>query len=309
MAKMNQTLKEALQIVVFLLVVGILLMAFVIYPLNRTEAIFARADIEEYNADSLGPNDPAPFAELPASVDTFRVDTDGLTTLAAVYLTPTADSTLSPNGTVLLLHDERTDRNSMIPMAQALLEANYAVCLYDQRASGLSTGGYHSDGELEATDLIELIRYLDIRDKIVHPLVIVGQAAGADAALIAASEEARLNAAVAIEPYITTDRWIKMRTDEHDTYWVPFPQTLYEFWYELRSGYAPEYRRLEDIDAVNCQSLILASSDYLECEEIQALAAASGDKLQVEPRPADDTALITQVVKFVTGLTPAQPEQ
>lgn len=309
MAKMNQTVKEIIQIVVFLLVVGILLMAFVIYPLNRTQAIFARPDIEEFDADSVGPNDPAPFAELPAKIDTFRVDTDGLTTLACVYLTPLSDSAMPPAGTALLLHDERSDRNSMTGLATAFLEVNYAVCLYDQRATGLSTGGYHSDGELEATDLIELIRYLDLRDKIVHPLVIVGQAAGADAALIAAAEESRLNAVVAIEPYITTDRWIKMRTDEHDTYWIPFPQTLYEFWYELRSGYAPNYRRLEDIDAVNCQSLVLASSDYLECEEIKALADISSDKMQVKPRPADQAELTALVVEFVTGLAPAQPEQ
>ena len=53
MAKISQTVKEIIQIVVFLLVVGILLTAFVIYPLNRTSAIMGRADDDVIDPDRL----------------------------------------------------------------------------------------------------------------------------------------------------------------------------------------------------------------------------------------------------------------
>ena len=83
---MSQTVKEVLQIVVFLLVVGILLTVFVIYPLNRSKAILARSDMDDFNFDSLPANDPTAFLELNAAVDTFRIDADGLTNLACLYL-------------------------------------------------------------------------------------------------------------------------------------------------------------------------------------------------------------------------------
>ena len=186
MAKMSQTVKEILQIVVFLLVVGILALVFLIYPLNRAKAILARPDIEEFNADSLPANDPTAFLELGAVVDTFRIDSDGLTNLACLYLTPAPDSANPENaviirGSAILVHDERLDRTSMIPIAQTLLDSGYSVCVYDQRAAGLSTGTYHSNGEYEASDLAELIGYLSIRDQIHHPFVLVGQALGAGA--------------------------------------------------------------------------------------------------------------------------------
>ncbi len=95
-------------------------------------------------------------------VDTFRVDADGLTSLACVYLGPVSDAgaPVAPKGTAILLHDESQDRNAMLPLTGALLDSGFAVCLYDQRASGRSTGAYHSDGEYEAADLSEVIAFM-----------------------------------------------------------------------------------------------------------------------------------------------------
>ncbi len=308
MAKMSQTFKEVIQIVVFLIVVGGLALVFAIYPLNRTKAFLARPDIEEFDADSLPANDPTAFLELGAVVDTFRIDSDGLTNLACLSLTPAPDSATPDQpatitGSAILVHDERFDRTSMIPLAQTLLASGYNVFVYDQRASGFSTGTYHSNGEYEATDLAELIGYLSIRDQIHHPFFVIGQAVGADAAILVAADEPRLDAIVAIEPYITSDRWLDMLMAEHDMYWIPFSHTLLEFWYELRSGYAPEYVRADNLDGVECRTLILSNEDITETEAFVALDEQTGDELIatsiVESEP---TALHNQILTFVETL-------
>jgi len=313
MAKMSQTVKEILQIVVFLLVVGILALVFLIYPLNRAKAILARPDIEEFNPDSLPANDPTPFLELGAVVDTFRIDSDGLTNLACLYLTPAPDSVnpnqpVTINGSAILLHDERFDRTSMIPLAQALLDSSYSVCVYDQRAAGLSTGTYHSNGEYEATDLGELISYLNMRDQIHHPFVLVGQALGADAAILVATDEPRLDGIVAIEPYITSDRWLDMLMAEHDMYWIPFAHTLLKFWYELRSGYAPQYVSLENLDGVECRTLVLTEEDIRETEEFTALVELSGTGLIETATSEQDPAAINNQIMMFIGTLNVEPE-
>ena len=305
MAKKSQTVKEITQIVVFLLVVGILALAFVIYPLNRTRAILARPDLASLNPDSLPPNDISGLADLGAIVDTFRVDADGLTSLACVYLAPVSDSNVHmiPKGTAILLHDESQDRNAMLPLTRALLDSGFAVCLYDQRACGGSTGTYHSDGEYEAADLTEVIAFLRIRDRATHPLVVIGYRVGADAALLEATADQPPDGVVAVSPYITTDRWLDILMDEHDMYWIPFAHTVFMFWYELRSGYAPEGRHLESLRPPKCATLILASAAQLEDETMAAYTQlAKSDRILKETLPSDADKLNERIIAFVSSL-------
>lgn len=305
MAKMSQTVKEIIQIVVFLIVAGTLVVVFAIYPLGRAKVFLARTDIEEFNADSLPTNDISALADLPAQIDTFRVDTDGLTSLACAYLTPTPDSSRPDDSTgraglVILIHDEESDRTSMIPLAARLLEHDFSVCLYDQRASGFSSGLYHSDGEYEAADLTELVAYLGIRDRIVHPCVAVGWSAGADAALLAMDEEPRLEGVVAIDPYITTERWLDHLIAEHDMYWIPFRHTLLKFWYELRSGYAPAYRDIDNVPIPNRPALLLVDNDKLSDETLVRYLAASGDAgVKLSAKPGDFDQLAESITGFI----------
>ncbi|MCX6834282.1 MAG: alpha/beta hydrolase [candidate division Zixibacteria bacterium] len=305
MAKMSQTFKEILQIVVFLLVVGILALTLIIYPLNRTKAFLARPDSADFNPDTLPPNDISGLAELRAVVDTFRVDADGLTSLACVYLAPVSDSNaaLSPKGTAILLHGDGQDRNAMLPLSQALLDSGFAVCLYDQRASGRSTGRYYSDGEYEAADLSEVIAFLRIRDRAASPFVIVGQRVGADAALLEATADQPPDGVVAVSPYITTDRWLNILMDEHDMYWIPFSHTVFMFWYELRSGYAPEGRHLENLRPPKCPTLILASAAQLSDETMTAYTQlAKADRIITETLPPDADKLNERILAFVSSL-------
>ncbi|MBN1212368.1 MAG: alpha/beta hydrolase, partial [candidate division Zixibacteria bacterium] len=184
MAKISRQVREIINIVLFFVIVGVVLTAYVIYPLNRTKNTMGRVDIGEYKTDSLPVNDPAVFVEAGLATDTFSLDIDINTTLACLYIKP-ADSALeTPRGTVFLLNDQRKDRNSLLSLARSFTDSGYAVVAYDQRASGLSSGKYHGEGFYEANDLEEIIPYLVLRERIYPPVAVVGFSLGADAALL-----------------------------------------------------------------------------------------------------------------------------
>ncbi len=310
MAKMSQTLKEVIQIVVFLAVVGLLLMTFVIYPLNRTKALAARENVDEYNADSLGVNDPTPFLEAGFAVDTFHIEADGVTSLACAYLTAGVDTTAPDNafvpcGTALLAHDDGHDRLSMLPLARMLVDSGFAVVVYDQRATGLTSGEYHGDGQYEATDLAEIVPYLALRDRLTHPFVTVGYGLGADACILASAEESRMDAVVAIEPYLSTERWLNVMFDRNHTFWIPLRHTIFWFWYDLRSGYAAEYRDSDQIQGLSKTTLVLAPQEVLDSPEYATLAELTAPGLLTTGvRPAKEDALCDAVVKFAMAQLP-----
>jgi hypothetical protein len=137
MAKLSNTVKEIIQIVIFLVVVGVLLTAFVIYPLSSTKAMMGRVDIDDYSEDSVLVNDPSLFIEAGLSVDTFKVDPDGLTTVAGLIVNnqELADSIVH-SGTVFLLHDDMENRDNLLGLTQQLNVENFKVIVYDQRATG-----------------------------------------------------------------------------------------------------------------------------------------------------------------------------
>lgn len=308
MGKKSQNVKEIIQVVAFVLVVAILIIVFVAYPLNRTKAFLARTDVDSFKSDPLPTNDISAFADLRATADTFRVEADGLTSLACVYLTPAAD-TLSPDvvgpirGSAILLHDEGSDRKAMLPLARMLIDSGWAVCLYDQRASGLSSGRYHSDGEIEAADLTEVIAYLRIRDRVIHPFVAVGQANGADAALLAAAEENYFDGVVAIKPYITTERWLDILMANHDMYWIPFSHTIFKFWYELRSGYAPQYRQPDNLRSPLCRTLILDSETRLADQVVtDYLNKGEPGEINAAVLPTETNRLDSDIMAFIKSV-------
>lgn len=306
MAKMNRTVKEILQIVIFLIVVGLIVTIAVVYPLNRAKAYLARPDADDFDTDSLRVNDPTPFIEAGLAADTFWIDADGLTHLATVELTPAPDSTTTAEqlaefrGTAILLHDERESREAMIPLAKTLVDSGFRVEVYDQRASGLSTGKYHGEGQYEAADLTELISYLDIRDRLTHPVAVIGRSLGAEAGILAARDEVRIDAVVAIKPYLTTERMIDVLREEHNAYWIPFFRSLFWWWYEMRSSYAAPYRTIDDIEPVGNRTLILDDEASLNEPEFERLREISDpDKLETAVLIEDEQSLHETIVRFV----------
>lgn len=300
MVKISRQTREIINIVIFLVVVAFLLITYVIYPLNRTKATMGRANLDDYNPDSLPVNDPALFVEVGLKADTFSVDIDINTTLACLYIQPTPDSLAQPRGTVILIHDDRKDRTTMIPLARELADSGYAVIAYDQRASGLTSGKYHGEGFYEANDLEEIIPYLVLRERIFHPLTVVGFSLGADAALLASHDEKRIDRVAAVDPYLTTINYQNTLKREHGTIWFPFFRTVMWWWYNMRSGYAAPYRKIEDIKPVACRTLLFIAADKINTAEPARLRDISSlELLTLKPRPVDEKALFEELLSFI----------
>lgn len=312
MARLSKQTKEIINIVLFFLTVGLLVTFYWIYPLGRAKVAMGRENLDEYleNIDSLSalPNSALMWAEAGLEPDTSRVDTDGLTTLACLRCLPTnkmgtegKDSVL---GTVILLHGDGQQRDSMINLALSFLSAGYSIIACDQRASGLSTGEYRGASWYEANDLSEVLANFDLRYGLVHPVVAVGFGTGADAGLLASLDEQRLDAVVAIEPYLSSTRWLNKLKEEHNMLWFPFSRTVFWWWYEMRSSYAPPYRETADMAAVEVPTLLILQQNDFEDEEVQQLQALSSDRklLKLKPTPADNSTLQIVIMDFVREL-------
>ena len=304
MAKISKQTKEIINIILFFLVVGILVTFYWVYPLSLARAGMGRNDLNEYNdmLDTLSelPNDALLWEEADLKPDTFRIDTDGLTTLTCLRCLPENSSI----GTVFLLHNDNQNRDSILWLASAFVQSGYIVLACDQRASGRSTGQYRGGGLYESSDLDELIANIDLRYRIEHPLVAVGFGTGADAVILSSQNESRLDAIVAIEPYLTSTRLLNKLKEQHNMLWFPFFRSVVWWWYEMRSSYAVEYSEISDIDPVGAPALLFVSPedfDDKEVRQIETVSSRSG-KLRLEKTPADDSSLEAIILDFVKNL-------
>ena len=304
MAKISRQTKEIINIILFFLVIGLLVTFYWIYPLSLAKTGMGRNDLDNYNEmlDTLSelPNEALLWQEAGLNPDTFRVEADGLTTLACLRCLP-EDSSI---GTVFLLHNDNQNRDSILWLASALLQRGYVVLAWDQRASGRSTGLNRGAGQYESADLNELIANLDLRYRLKHPLVAVGFGTGADAVILSSQSESRLDAIVAIEPYLTSTRLLNKLKEQHDMLWFPFFRSVFWWWYEMRSSYAVEYREISDIDPVVVPALLLVSPEDLDEEEVRQIetVSSSSGKLRLQTSPADNSSLETIILDFVKNL-------
>ncbi len=273
MAKLSPQRKETIKTISVIIILILLLITYVIYPLNNSDTLFSRADIETYNVDSLPSNEFGLYTNPKWLVDTFRVEPDGLTSLACLSITDTTlDSII---GTVLLISSTDTTRITQLPLIEKLTQSSYTCITYDQRATGLSTGKYHGFGFLEASDLQELISSLEIHSQLVAPLYVIGEGLGADAALFCALDESRIKKVVAIDPYLTTDHIIETAKLKHNSNWFPFYNSVMYWWYDKNAGYAPPYRELENMQSVSCQTLLLTNNRDEATEMLMTLSDKS----------------------------------
>ncbi len=308
MPRISRQMKEIIQTVAFVLVVAALVACYVIYPLNRVKATMGRANLDNYNVDSLAVNDPSAYIEIGLTPDTFRVESDGLTTLACLYVAPSVDSIGQIKGTVFLVHQEGADRDAMAPLARLLVDSGLAVVAFDQRASGRSTGQYRGEGQYEASDLNEVIRYLDLRERIIHPLIAVGYSLGADGSLLAALEEERISGVVAVNPYLSTRRMQDALKERYNMFWFPFFRTIMWWWYNIRSSYAAPYRDINDIESVACPTLLLTAPEAAQDDEVQRVRELSPPELlEFKTIPVADEQLHREILRFTTSMTSREP--
>jgi pimeloyl-ACP methyl ester carboxylesterase len=301
MARLSRQVKETIKIVAVVLVIGILLFFYWFYSLNRAKAMWGRTNLDSYQADStlLMMNDPSAFFSPSIIVDTFRVESDGSTSLACLNLHLLEKVPL--RGTVLLLHSERADRSSLRSLAQSLADSGFGVVVYDQRASGLSTGKYHGDGRMEAADMEAVIRYLGLHNQLTGPVIVAGWKLGADAALVAATEERRISAVLAVEPYLSSNHMIDSYRAEFSGWWFPLYRSVIWFWYNARSSYGLEYRNDADLPSVACRTVMMTAGDPPTDQTIRTLAAKSGTFLTLAPTTTDPNKLVETIVTLASS--------
>lgn len=298
--KISRQTRETINIVVFLVVVGLLLTFYVIYPLNRAKALMGRTDLDAYNTDSIPPNIATLFVDASLPVDTFRLEADGLTNLGCLSISPDSGNL---SGSVILLHREDQSRDSLVDLAGRLYAAGYRVILCDLRATGSSTGRYHGEGQYESTDLQALIGYLYIHEVIAPPLTVVGFGIGGDAALLATEEEPRIDLVVAVQPYLSTTRWLDHLREQHGTIHIPFFRTVMWFWYDIRSGYAAAYRDRDQAKGVKTSALVLVPAEDLDSEEVVDLIEKSTEqRVTVATCPQDGPTVTETILQAVSSL-------
>jgi alpha-beta hydrolase superfamily lysophospholipase len=89
-----------------------------------------------------------------------------------------------PRGVVILQHGIRGDRTAMVPRAQFLSKAGYAVLLFDFQAHGESLGKNITLGHLESRDSQAAVKYVKSRFP-GKPVGVIGVSLGAAAAALA----------------------------------------------------------------------------------------------------------------------------
>lgn len=302
MARLSRQTRETIKTIAVLLVVAFLLYLYMIYPLSRVKAMWGRKDIDSYKLDlkHLPANDPSAFAGVGMTVDTFRVESDGKTSLAGLILPLTVGHT--PRGTIVLIHSERTERSSLVPITKDLIDSGFMVVAYDQRASGLSSGKYHGDGQIEAADLDAVLGHLGLRSQLAPPVIVVGWKLGGDAAIFSAGEETRINGIVAIEPYLTSRRQVDAYRVETSSWWFPLYRTIIWFWFNIRSGYGAGYTDTDAIKPVSCRTIVITSTEDQNSEAVQTIRDLSGSKVTIVSLEDVRNKLAPAIVSLASNL-------
>ncbi len=298
MAKISRQTIEIIKIVIFLSITGFLLTAYVIYPLNKIKTISARINVDNFDQDSLATNSGSLFSDGEIRIDTFSVESGEQITIQALYINR-SNMDDSARGTVLFLHKDESDRSQFTEQARILSSSGYQIVVYDQRASGFTNGKYRGDGQQEATDLIEVLRYLDIRDKLFSPVTVVGFELGADAAILSA-DQGRFEKLVLINPHLTSQRMQDILKEKNELFWFPYYRTTMWYWYQMRSGYETPYRKLEDIKAVKLPTLMFMNEKYKDDDElIRYVELADEIQFTLRTLPVDESLNWDEIYQFI----------
>ena len=143
---------------------------------------------------------------------------------------------------------------------------------------------------------------MDLREKIVHPLIVVGYSLGADAAILCASEESRIDVLIAINPYLSSTRLLNQLKEKHGHLWFPFYRTILWWWYGINSSYAASYRELEDIQPAACKTLLVVNPEKANDKEILKLKELSDPNLlEIKPESIQKDDIFIEVEKLISS--------
>lgn len=193
---------------------------------------------------------------------------------------------VTPRGTVVLLHGYGLAQFAMVPWALRLSQAGWRCVLVDLRGHGKSTGRRIYFGVREAHDLSQLLDALARDGELAEPVSAVGESYGAALALRWKTTEPRLQSVVAIAPYASLSN-ATLNLGREYARW--FPQSL------LKAGLKqlPAVLEVEpsELDTTTVlerhavSALIIAGTQdhIMPLDEVQkVLAAASPDSELIE---------------------------
>jgi pimeloyl-ACP methyl ester carboxylesterase len=135
---------------------------------------------------------------------------------------PTNEWTLSPRGTVVLLHGYGEGGFAMAPWALRLAQEGWRCVQVDLRGHGKSTGQRIYFGVQEVHDLSQLLDALAREHQLAPPVAVVGQSYGAALALRWKAVEPRVGSVVAIAPYAELSNAVLNICREYAA-WLPRP--------------------------------------------------------------------------------------
>ena len=299
MAKlMSKKTREIVQTTTVLVLVVLIIIFYAIYPLITVPDMVSRPDKDDFNDPEYSrQNDPAIFIDSGMNPDTLTFLTNDNIKLASLYFNP--DSTVfdSTKGTVILLHPDDTDRTAIISYISPLLDSGLAVLTYDQRACGLSGGKHHFAGDYETDDLIDLIAYLNIHEMLAPPVIAVGFEIGGDAAIGAIRKEDRITAAIAVDPYLTSSRWIEKRKEKIEAFSIPLNNMIYYWWFQKLTGYPFDRTCADDLITVSTPTTIYMSDNEIDIEEIIRLKEISQPEiLTISSKPKNPNDLQNNIL-------------
>lgn len=174
-----------------------------------------------------------------------------------------------PEIAIVVLPGQGANTCYALPEANLLADAGYSTLVYEHRACAdpLVPG---TTGLAEAHDLLGAVEYLAGRGDIEH-IGALGFLEGATASILAAAEEPRIEAVVAVGSYAT----LESRILEPGTS-VPWHERLARqltLWFVEREGVAPaEARPVDVVGAISPRPLLLIHGG---CDEADGLALAS----------------------------------
>lgn len=200
---------------------------------------------------------PTP-AEWPASYEDVSIEMPDGAILEGWYVPP-------KNGKlVILLHGYGANRLQMAWHAQILVKEDFGVFLYDQRASGESTGKWRSWGWQDVDDLGVVLAYLAEKKDITSDRVsLVGASTGAEIAILARERYPELNKVIADGPGYSVAADLPPDRSFADRL-ITAPVGLVLGMMEIGSGVHPKSSMVQALKVIEPADLLLISTGEAE---------------------------------------------
>ena len=181
-------------------------------------------------------------------------------------------------GAVILMHELRGNRRSMVRRARFLSDSGYSVLLFDFQAHGMSHGKHITFGHLESHDAVAAVRF--IRSSLPgERIAVIGWSLGGAACLLA-DEPLELDALILEAVYPDIDSAVANRLRLH----LGWPGSLLApfLTWQIRPRLGVDKDRLRPIDHISgiaCPLLLIAGTEDTRTtiQESRALFEAAKD--------------------------------